>query len=351
VDLLFENSTKNEWYIPCKNCGKLQKISWFDNVVRIVDIDRNDYELYDKDWTEDCNRDIKAICKYCGGELDRKSLECNWHEEKPKLSVSGYHISQLMLYWIPIKMLYKEFNESLGNEIKMQHFFNSRLGEAYTGIGFQVTSTILSNCIDEDWLLPMKYEGLNKVTMGVDVGNDFDVRISEIVKDERKMLWVAKVKTKEELFDLMRRYKVQVCVIDAKPEKRLVEEIIQEVWQRNLGLDVWMCYRFTNSGEVQRKNIRVDFSKRVIEIDRTYILDISLQDLKSGKNILPKAAEQLLSGKYYEEMQAPVRKLVENTRGHQYYIWTKGNDHQRDSDTYDIMAGFEQLRTGGVRTL
>jgi len=373
LDLLFENSDQRCWSVDCPECKLTQPITFFDNVVNHEG--ETDYKLKDKEWDESSGRDIKLYCKTCGAEISRENGR--WVKYNPGGKYSGYHISQMIIPWKSVESIWTRFIEAMGSEIELQHFYNSVLGLAYSGTGSQISIDILNNCIRDIWMLPDKYEGKDKVTMGVDVGTRFDVRISQIIRElpydcemkykegdaeyadevesklikKRLMLYVGKVKTKLEIVELAKRYKVNVMVMDAMPEKRAVEEI-RDIVENDSGIscDCWFAYRSSNKTGATGKEFKIDYLNREINVDRTWILDLSLRHLKERINILPVHAPDLLGGKYYTEMKEPVRKL-EDSGNKQYYVWTKGNDHQRDADTYDIMADDFRLRVGGVRTI
>jgi len=375
LDLLYDRSDQRKWSVDCPNCKLTQPITFFDNVVDLIG-DSN-YKLKDKEWTEKSKRDINLYCKKCGSEINRKDSKARWVKYNSEGKYSGYHISQMIIRWKSVESIWTRFQEAMGSEIELQHFYNSVLGLAYSGTGSQISIDILNNCIRDTWMLPDKYNGLDKITMGVDVGTHFDVRVSQIIKElpfdckmeykpddpeyeeeyesklirKRLMLYVGKVKTKSEIVDLVRIYKVNVIVMDAMPEKRAVEDIRNMVENDpEISCDCWFAYRNTNKAGATGKEFKIDYLSREINVDRTWILDLSLRHLKERINILPVHAPDLLGGKYYTEMKEPVRKL-EDSGNKQYYVWTKGNDHQRDADTYDIMANDFRLRVGGVRTI
>lgn len=357
IHRLYQAGTQNEWVVPCTECGEFQPISWFSNVVNILDADRNEYELLDSDWTPDSHRDIQVMCRFCGGVLKRDAGDAHWAEQNPSGKHASYHIHQLMMPSIPIELLWSEFLGALGNEIQLQRFFNSKLGLPFEGIGSKITRDILlDNTMN--YLMSRIYPTTKKeqegalVTMGVDVGNEFDVRISKVYYDRdvdakrRMALHIGKYTSEDMLYELMARYNVDIAVFDAMPEKRNVEKIRDKAMQYDVS--VWKCFRFTDKTG-KRDELKIDFAQHEIHVERTYSLDLSMSELQRGVNVLPSNTLELLDGKYVEEMMEPTRLLKEDGQGRQYYIWTKGHDHQRDADVYDILAGIGRLRGGQVR--
>jgi hypothetical protein len=168
--------------------------------------------------------------------------------------------------------------------------------------------------------------------MGIDVATSFfDVRVSKTEpKGVRRAVFIGKVKTLDELLDIVDRYNVEVAVIDSMPEFTVAQD-----FQDMANCDVWMCsYR----SEGRDRNKTLDKRDRMYLIDRTEALDKSFAALKKRKNVLPENYHTLISGQYVNEMCLPVRELKEDDRGNLRYEWSKGKDHQRHCDTYDMIA-------------
>lgn len=174
--------------------------------------------------------------------------------------------------------------------------------------------------------------------MGVDIGAAFDVRISFVeAKGKRRAVYIGKVKGVDELEDLITRYNVEKCVVDAMPEITLVQDL-----QETADCDVWLCsYR----GEGKDRHRTYDTKYRKILTDRTEALDRSFAQLKRRGTILPENHATFLDGSYVDEMCGPVREIVTNDKGEQRYEWTKCKDHQRHADTYDLLASLMMLES------
>ena len=342
IHAYFMNSDQREWAVPCSNCGKYNPFDWFENVVEgDEDSEGNilNYRLRDTKWELGCKRDIYLICKYCGNSLERVSKEGRWMPQNPGHSVEGYHISMLCSPINPISGMWDRFQKAIHNPGKLEHFYNSELGLPYSAVGNRVTSQLLSMCVDEECSFVNKIDCAHieddshdgPCSMGVDVGSFFDVRVSFLEnKGVRRALFIGKLKTIEELYDLIRRYNVEKCVIDSMPETTLVQD-----FQDNADCDVWLC-RYKGEGTDRR--ITYDGINRIVNIDRTEALDRSFAQLKYRKNILPANYESVLDGAFAFEMGNPVRRIIENKRGNSRYEWTKCVDHARHADSYDMLA-------------
>jgi hypothetical protein len=169
--------------------------------------------------------------------------------------------------------------------------------------------------------------------MGIDVGRNFDVRVSAIEGFNRRCVFAGKVKNVEDLLDIAIRYNVEVAVIDAMPEAIVSQEFQDSMAQ--LGKAAWLC-RYGSEGD--SKKIKRDMNDRVLTVDRTAVLDRALQKIKGGRNFLPTNYKALAGGNYVHEMTSSVRKVEQDAKGNTRFIWTKTEDHQRHADVYDMLA-------------
>jgi len=76
----------------------------------------------------------------------------------------------------------------------------------------------------------------------------------------------------------------------------------------------------------------------MIHIDRTVALDRGLSEFKGGRNYLPSNYESILGGEYKEEMTESVRQEEQDRQGNLRMVWSKGKDHARHADLYDLLA-------------
>lgn len=346
INAFFLRSDQREWEVPCKKCGEYNELDWFKTVVDIVqDREGNilDYHLRDKEWFEGCNRDIRCICPKCGGELERASQDGKWVPRNPNSPIEGYHISMLCSLINSVAGMWDRFKRALYDPSKLQQFYNSELGLPYDAVGNKVTEGLLESCTEKGYnfvIDPVTHNGCVKgdgsvgpCSMGVDVGGNLDIRISELgPRGHRKAVYIGKIKASnlDELYELMTRYNVEKCVVDSMPEITLVKEI-----QESAPCEVWLC-RYKGEGTDRNRNY--DLHTRTVNIDRTEALDRSFAQLKRKRTTLPENFGVLLKGAYVKEMCEPVREIVEDEKGKQKYEWTKCEDHQRHCDTYDLLA-------------
>jgi len=344
INRLFNMSDGREWWVPCGKCGERVELDWFAAVVKeITDHEGNvvDYRLLDGGWEPGCRRDVRAMCPACdGGELLRASPEGVWLPKRPEIErFEGYHISMLCSMFNAVAGMWERFARAINDPAALQQFFNSDLGLPFTAVGNRVTESLMDQCIEPGYEFTIRGDDEAHVkggyhdgpcSMGVDVGANFDVRISFAEGRKRKAVYLGKVKHLDDLLDLCERYNVEKAVMDSMPEITVAQD-----FQEQAPCDVWLC-RYRGEGTDRRRVY--DTTDRIINVDRTEALDRSFAQLRRRKNVLPENYPMALGGAYVLEMTNPVRQIVEDTRGNSRYEWSKGLDHHRHADTYDMLA-------------
>jgi len=342
INKFYQTSDQREWEVPCKSCGKFSEMDWFKTVVKeVLDKDGNvvGYRLRDEEWEEGCMREIKIICPHCGGEIDRVSQAGKWVPRNPSSNIEGYHISMLCSPINSVAGMWKRFQKAIYDPARLQQFYNSDLGLPYQGIGNRVTENILDKCIEKGLMFEIgdnvayvpgdQHPG--PCTMGIDVGGVFDVRISQhLPGNKRRAVFIGKVRTVEELHQLIERYHVEVACMDSMPEATLAQE-----FQGNSSIPVWLC-RYGAEGKDARP--KYNYAERVITIDRTSALDRAFALFKMGKTLLPENFRAILNGEFSDEVCGPIRQIVDDGSGNTKYEWSKCKDHQRHADVYDMLA-------------
>ena len=342
IHAFFAQSDQREWFVPCKSCGEMSMLDWFAVVVEPVTDKAGQvvsYRLRDQDWVVGCRRDIKCVCPNCGGDLERSSIDGKWVAQNPESVIEGYHISMLCSPLNSVAEMWTEFQVASNDPLRMQQFYNSCLGLPYAAMGNKVTTELLDSCALEGYEFDIEPDcahvpgdgHVGPCSMGVDVGGNFDIRISCMEGGVRKMVYIGKLRLSlEELCDLIDRYNVEKCVIDSQPEITLVQD-----FQEMAHCDVWAC-RYQREGKDGRRNY--DVKDRVINADRTECLDRGFAQLRKKRVLLPVNYSSILSGQFAAEMCAPVREVMTDDRGNARYEWSKCKDHQRHADAYDLLA-------------
>jgi len=229
---------------------------------------------------------------------------------------------------VRVALLWKDWQKALRNDFERQRFYNSVLGEPFAAGGAGLSAAEVLAC-RRDYALPSRGAGC---TMGVDVGEWMHVRISDHpAPGVRRAVFVGRVRRIDELDALLERYGVRCCVVDAQPEAHLVR-----TWQQSHERGrIWRCAYTDNDLRECTKDRRGG----IVKVARTPSLDDATEDIRTERNWLPRNAATLDGGEYVRQMTAPVRVLVEDSRGNPRHVWTKGGaDHHRHADNYDKIA-------------
>jgi len=376
IDELFKASDMKEWTVTCKKCNTEQVLTFFENCVRQVGPQK--YVLRDRQVQAAINKarkterldiaieivrdqyhkrqqDARVYCKNpeCQKPIDRHSIG-KWKAKHPSRPVSGYHISKIFADPYPpaIISLFLEFTRALHVPLAMQQFMNTALGLPYEESGNRISEAMLAACA-ADYMVPFKLpmqvfqHDVGWTVAGVDVGTELHVHISAMwLKDyeiHRCKLWVGTLGgglddvAFAELHDLCVRFNVISGVIDALPEKRMARKFVKQHpnW--------WMAYyNKTDSKKDHTKDVKT----RALNLDRTEALDMSLAGYDAGHVILPMNFRSIDNGEFLEQMKMPVRHIDEKS---ERPVWTKGKDHHRHADTYELFAARLARTWGGMK--
>lgn len=344
IDAKIQKTDQKFWNIKCQSCNHWQKIDFFKNVIETD----NDglFQLRDRDWSLDIRRDIFCYCEKCFEKIDRLSSTSEWIAKYPERIKSGYQISKLFSPHNTLSEVWDKFSDAAGNETKMQVVYNSDLGECYEATGSRLTPEILNSCKAE-YLMPN--ECPFPCVMGIDVGSFLDVVINRVHDDgDMQLVGLFRLKEPEEIDNLLLRYNIKSFVIDAMPETRLSLKVCNK-----FPSIAYMC-RYVEGKLDEIKGLRkatVQESTRFeIQADRLLIMDNVMEKFMTGKYLLPKNADSLMKGKFYEMLCAPVRTWVSDGGTDGRYVYTKSEDHFFHAYNYSLLARY-QMRDFTVRFL
>lgn len=177
--------------------------------------------------------------------------------------------------------------------------------------------------------------------MGVDTGKKLHVVIARRRPGDRKrqIIYLGVHESFAELDDLMSRFKVSRCVIDAQPETHITREFAK----RHRGR-VSMCY-FVAS---QKEEARWDKDKLTVQKNRTDALDASRLAIRRGEVVLPRRSK--IVEEFAAHMANDVKRLEENEEtGAQEYRYIKtGPNHFSLAFTYECIAAEKHSVPCGV---
>lgn len=188
------------------------------------------------------------------------------------------------------------------------------------------------------------------IYMGVDVGIKLHVVIRQRLDDNRtRALFIGEGGTFEELGELITRYDVRRCVIDALPDIHKAREFARARRQK-----VWLAYYDRQDSDhhwVKGKGSDVP----TVHINRVQALDEVFDLFHMGKAELPSDARHLGGrveggvGEFYREMMALKRTLEENAQGNWVarYVSEGRADHYAHAELYCMLAGKTGAHLGG----
>lgn len=314
LDQKYEESTKSRWHIKA-DCGHWVKIDFFKHVVDRVD--ETLFVIRDKDFDIESGKDVRAVCDVCGKPFDRFGM--GEYVEEKKSIISGKHFSRMVSGTGTLFELVNNFDKGLSNDIKMQRFYNSDLGEPFTSEGAKITKDQLDQLIGE-YVMP---DGCKTPCVaGIDVGSVLHFHICEV--DTMKTVFLGEVQGgAEECIELFQRYRVAFFVIDSMPETRLSRKLVNS-WP---GCD---C-------NVNATTREFNFNKQTMTVSqiRTAFLDNVKEAVQLKKFSLPKNIRSFPN--YYDQMTSSVRVWNEDK---ERFNWEHGTlaDHYMFATGYMLLA-------------
>ena len=117
IEQEYENSTQEEYYIPCPKCRTLQRLEWRNIVFESVG--------------HKCQDCLEVSSEY---EWKKNMKEGEWIANNKEIDpdqVRGFHISELYSPFSTWKSIIKKFKEAKGDVQLMKVFTNTALGETF----------------------------------------------------------------------------------------------------------------------------------------------------------------------------------------------------------------------------
>lgn len=322
IDEAFAVSDQRHWHLKCPHCGEWTAPDKafprkLNEEVRII-LPRSDGSFY-------------LACPHCDAELDLAQGE--WVADFPDRPTHGYLISQLFSSKVDPGEILKDYQTTRHPD----RFYNLKIGIAWADLQNRLdVASVLACCGDAGML----EESTDGCTMGVDCGKDLHVVISRWggkLKDKRHVVYIGVHQEYEELDQLMKRFNVRRCVIDAMPEIHITRAFAKRFPWR-----VW-CNYFQDS---QRGAYRWDNDQFLVYENRTEALDASRQVIRAKEIVLPRTGPVLQE--FAEHMTADVKRLDEDpqTGAKSYRYWKTGINHFSFAFTYDCIAWSKEPKGG-----
>ena len=312
IDALYSRSDMKQWFVTCPKCKEEQVLSFPESMHKKSESMQDDRTYYQ--------------CIACGAEItDDDRRNGKWKATNPGSNISGYHISQLMAPWITAEEIQYKFE----NERWKQTFFNMVLGEPYAGENIPIKRIDMLECIQSSWDM----QDVGRYTyMGVDQGDLLHVTIWRKEGKVKRLLLAIVIDDFNKLPDLMNRYGVISCVIDALPNKHSAR-----TFQLMFPGKVWLCYY--NDSQKEKIVWTEDIEKKEYHVvaQRTESLDILADEYKIKNIVLPKLTNDLET--FIRHHCALAKEKVEKPDGtYVFNYMATGADHFAHSSNYGMIA-------------
>lgn len=209
----------------------------------------------------------------------------------------------------------------------MARFYNGDLGLSYIAAGSRITFEDLDACV-EDYVL--QDSSSKPCVIGIDVGKTLHVTIAEVIGDKLRLVYADEVRSREDVEDLHKRFRVEAGVIDALPETRLSREICDT-------LGYFMSYFTSGLKESVNEKDHVYSSGRTESLDNVkeaFLLKTIV--LPKNLKLYSTLAKNNISA-YYNHINNSIRNFNEKKNA---YEWSEGNnpDHYLLATAYLLMA-------------
>jgi hypothetical protein len=313
IDEAYQASDQRHWLLKCPTCGHWTALEKeFPNKLGqevTVILPREDGTFY-------------RACPQCQAELDIDQGE--WVPDFPDRPIHGYRISQLFSSKVDPGEILKEYRTTRFPD----RFYNLKIGVPWADLERRLdVGSVLALCADR----PLLGKSDTACSMGVDTGKELHVVILRPAKDyeTQDLLHLAICNDFEELDELIKRFKVDRCVIDGLPETHATRTFAGR--HRN---KVFMCF----FNEHQRGAAAWDHQAQTVQVNRTEAIDASRAAVREKKLTLPR--QDPLLDLFALHMSADAKVLDEDEKtGVKKYRYIKiGENHFSFAFTYAWMA-------------
>ena len=302
-----ERSDQRTWHIRCQACG-----AW-----TCLELDFPGCIERDRDGK--CFR----ACKKCRRPI--LVLRGQWVPALKDRPVVGYWVSQLCSPRMPLDHIMQEFEDPHRNTAE---FYNSRLGLPFADLDTMLDEAALSAVVGNE---PAARASKGPCFLGADVGKeDIHWFVGEKRAAQLDFLAFGICAEFSDLYDVAKRFTVEVGVLDEMAETRKVREFIQANPQ------FWGCWY----SDAQRTGYEWNEAERRVSVNRTEILDQSHKLVTQGRCTLPRRDERWTQLVKHMTNLARVSK-EDPTTGLPTVRWVvrgKKLDHWRHAFAYAVLA-------------
>lgn len=356
IEALFEAGDMRLFHWQCEHCNERQPIDWLINVV-----DRNEdgsWRLRDPEAHRNPDAPVLPVCRRCGRTFHRRVEGAAWVPEQMLRTRRSYRVTRFDVMHEPLRKLWNEWLEAQASTLRLREWYRRNAGRLHTEASSQLTRQQLQDAAYDgrmDYVGGDRYEG-RAVTLGGDIGSLIHLSVSESIRDEagnvvRRCVWTGTVRSKEQVLDVLKRYRVRTAVLDQDPETRLVEQIQEDA--RKFGCTVWLCRFYSQARTTeQRFGLKALWKTHEVRVDRTQAFDVGTELIHAGAAYGRMISEGKQPGQTLEglrvwpadvldvlgwvpQMTAPIRVQHEGV-----IRWDEGDkaDHFRLAELYDLVA-------------
>lgn len=321
VSKTYQMSDMRVWEITCPHCNKSYKMEFSRNCVELAWGKGYIYQCHH------CKNEISAETRKSGRFVPQSpSKSKDWH---------GYHISKMMNPKIDANMLV----QSKDAYKKVADFYNFDLGESYSETSTALTMEIMQG-IEKPYNMWGSAKKEHKAVMGVDQGDVLWATISipdDSMPGREKVIYMERIDTLDfdnedpfqRLPELMEKYNVQMCVIDAMPNKNSAR-----AFKNKYKGKVFMSfYTSTKNGDYNYND-----DSGIVNVDRTESFKALFNDIVTGKIITPAGTQ--IGDLFNRHHTALKKEAVESeTTGEikEFFVKTD-HDHLAHSNLYRKIA-------------
>lgn len=326
LDALYKDTDQRRWFVRCEKCRRSMPVFFRENGHPDPDQAGEMNAYVDREL-------VRVVCGKCRKPIDVGKGE--WVATYPDRDRRGYHASRLIVPAVAENarnMLGEIIRASMSAEpylVQVHH--NRDLGEPYAAKEGRLTLEALRAAQRDDLRRVEGYQGDFLVTAGIDVASvrALNVRISEHTNiGHKRALWIGQVSNFDDLAEMLRRYSVQMFVIDHLPEGRLARAVCEKFPGRG--------YTCALNGGGMKDVIKIDDAAGTVTVRRTEALDAMMTGIREQRNLLPL---DLPEG-YAAQMQAPVRFMEKDDLGKVVVAYrSSGADDYAMCEVFDMVAG------------
>lgn len=334
INYYFKQSSQHHYYFKCPSCDRSIELR-FPESLEITADNFSDAKIMDSYLKcYECNKELPHVSKHEWLQTGK------WVPTYTDRSITGYYVNQLYSSMVKPYEIAADYLRSLLTPADEQEFYNSKLGVTHIVEGAKVEDKHLEACT-KTYKMYDTYEQPSITTIGIDVGKWLHYEVDEwtinktLTSDinllaNARILKVGKVKTFEELDQVLYDFKINFGVIDANPERRKAFELANRYYGR-----IKLC--FYGRG-VDGKSIHVhDPAEATITVDRTNWLDLSLGRFRREAIQMPID----IPTEYKEHIKALVRRYEKDKEGNPIGRYVKADtsdDHYAHARNYSEIA-------------